>query len=82
MHSQCLLVYSLALVSWNSIQLEDCDIKYIFFSRQELQRQFAKDRNWDQYHTPRNLLMALVGEVGELAEILYVVSAFMSLNYV
>lgn len=39
--------------------------------RQELQRKFAEDRNWDQYHTPRNLLMALVGEVGELAEILY-----------
>jgi dCTP diphosphatase len=28
---------------------------------------FAKDRDWDQFHTPRNLLMALTGEVGELA---------------
>ncbi|WAR02092.1 DCTP1-like protein, partial [Mya arenaria] len=33
------------------------------------QQEFAQERNWDQYHTPRNLLMALVGEVGELAEI-------------
>lgn len=31
--------------------------------------QFALDRDWEQYHAPRNLLMALVGEVGELAEI-------------
>uniref|UniRef100_A0A7N0U981 dCTP pyrophosphatase 1 n=1 Tax=Kalanchoe fedtschenkoi TaxID=63787 RepID=A0A7N0U981_KALFE len=30
---------------------------------------FAKERNWEQYHFPRNLLLALVGEVGELAEI-------------
>lgn len=31
---------------------------------------FCKERNWQQYHTPRNLLLALVGEVGELSEIL------------
>jgi NTP pyrophosphatase (non-canonical NTP hydrolase) len=31
--------------------------------------QFARDRDWEQHHAPRNLLMALVGEVGELAEI-------------
>jgi dCTP diphosphatase len=30
---------------------------------------FAADRDWDQYHTPRNLALALVGEVGELCEI-------------
>ncbi|XP_069131392.1 dCTP pyrophosphatase 1-like [Argopecten irradians] len=35
----------------------------------ELQSIFAKERNWEQYHTPRNILLALVGEVGELAEI-------------
>lgn len=27
---------------------------------QELQAQFAKDRDWDQFHSPRNLLLALV----------------------
>ena len=32
-------------------------------------RQFAAERDWDQFHTPRNLLLALVGEVGELSEI-------------
>ena len=31
--------------------------------------EFARARDWDQYHTPRNLLLALTGEVGELAEI-------------
>ncbi|KAK8471290.1 hypothetical protein PHAVU_003G187033 [Phaseolus vulgaris] len=31
--------------------------------------EFAEVRGWDQYHSPRNLLLALVGEVGELSEI-------------
>ena len=31
--------------------------------------QFAQDRDWDQFHSIRNLLLALVGEVGEAAEI-------------
>ncbi|CAL0304570.1 unnamed protein product [Lupinus luteus] len=35
----------------------------------QIQAQFAKDRDWDQFNTPRNLLLALVGEVGELSEI-------------
>ncbi len=30
---------------------------------------FASERNWDQYHSPKNLAMALTGEVGELSEI-------------
>ncbi|KAM0940896.1 putative dCTP diphosphatase [Dioscorea sansibarensis] len=30
---------------------------------------FAMERDWDQFHSPRNLLLALVGEVGELSEI-------------
>ncbi|XP_015087336.1 dCTP pyrophosphatase 1-like [Solanum pennellii] len=30
---------------------------------------FAKVRNWEKYHSPRNLLLAMVGEVGELSEI-------------
>jgi NTP pyrophosphatase (non-canonical NTP hydrolase) len=31
---------------------------------------FASARNWAQFHKPRNLVLALLGEVGELAEIL------------
>jgi dCTP diphosphatase len=31
--------------------------------------EFASERDWDKYHTPRNLIMAMTGEVGELAEI-------------
>ncbi|CAL9089591.1 unnamed protein product, partial [Musa textilis] len=31
--------------------------------------EFARERDWEQYHSPRNLLLAMVGEVGELAEI-------------
>jgi NTP pyrophosphatase (non-canonical NTP hydrolase) len=29
-------------------------------------REFARDRDWEQFHTPKNLAMALAGEVGEL----------------
>ena len=32
-------------------------------------REMVNVRDWAQYHTPRNLVLALVGEVGELAEI-------------
>lgn len=30
---------------------------------------FAHERAWEPYHSPKNLAMALTGEVGELAEI-------------
>ena len=39
---------------------------------QQLQRDlraFARERDWEQFHTPKNLAMALAGEVGELVEI-------------
>ncbi|MFG1942250.1 nucleotide pyrophosphohydrolase [Nonomuraea sp. NPDC048826] len=29
-------------------------------------RAFARARDWEQFHTPKNLAMALAGEVGEL----------------
>ena len=32
-------------------------------------RNFAKERNWGQYHSPKNLAMALSVEVSELVEI-------------
>ncbi|WP_180127058.1 nucleotide pyrophosphohydrolase [Rhodoferax sp. BLA1] len=32
-------------------------------------QEFSRQRDWDQFHTPRNLILALTGEVGELAEI-------------
>ena len=31
--------------------------------------QFAKERDWDQFHSPKNLSMALAVEAGELMEI-------------
>jgi dCTP diphosphatase len=32
-------------------------------------REFAQKRDWEQFHTPKNLAMALSGEVGELVEV-------------
>lgn len=34
-----------------------------------LQAEFTDERNWNQFHQPRNLLLALVGEVGEVSEL-------------
>ncbi|XP_062571443.1 dCTP pyrophosphatase 1-like isoform X2 [Saccostrea cucullata] len=57
---------------------EDChdsDVDFKFSNElalekiRQLQAKFCKERNWDQFHKPRNVLLALVGEVGELAEI-------------
>ena len=31
-------------------------------------REFANERDWDQFHSPKNLAMAVAGEAGELIE--------------
>ena len=31
-------------------------------------REFARERDWDQFHTPKNLSMALIAEAAELIE--------------
>ncbi|MFG3703585.1 nucleotide pyrophosphohydrolase [Micromonospora sp. NPDC047670] len=36
---------------------------------QEQVRHFAQERDWEQFHDPKNLSMALAGEAGELLEI-------------
>ncbi|KAH9626456.1 hypothetical protein KSS87_004957 [Heliosperma pusillum] len=46
--------------STKEISLKDLSVKL---------EDFAQARDWAKYHTPRNLLLAMVGEVGELAEI-------------
>lgn len=33
-------------------------------------RDFAQERDWEQFHTPKNLAMALSGETGELVALL------------
>lgn len=32
-------------------------------------RQFASERHWEKHHSPRNIVFALMGELGELAEV-------------
>lgn len=36
---------------------------------QEAIAQFARARDWESFHSPKNLAMALTGEVGELVEL-------------
>ena len=55
---------------------DSVDLSLAGFAEQHLSvlaediRIFAEERQWDRYHKPRNLVMALLGEAGELAEIL------------
>lgn len=35
---------------------------------QKLIKEFHVERDWDKFHKPKDLILALVGEVGELAE--------------
>lgn len=35
----------------------------------EGQRAFVKERAWEKFHSPKNLVMAMAGETGELLEI-------------
>ena len=34
-----------------------------------LMREFTEERDWARFHDPKSLILALVGEVGELAEL-------------
>lgn len=36
---------------------------------QKTQRAFVQERDWEQFHTPKNLAMALAGEAAELLEL-------------
>jgi dCTP diphosphatase len=38
-------------------------------SLQKKLAEFAKERNWEQFHSPKNLAMALAAEAGELLEV-------------
>jgi dCTP diphosphatase len=49
-------------------EIQANDVFTLVEARETL-RAFVKERDWQQFHTPRNLVMALVGEVGEVAEI-------------
>ena len=44
------------------------DTTHRFEQVREHLRNFVAERDWDQFHTPKNLAMALVAEAGELAE--------------
>ena len=41
-----------------------------FESLQIQLRQFVSERDWAAFHTPRNIALALVGEVGEVCQLL------------
>jgi len=44
-------------------------------------RKFTKDRNWERFHSPKNLAMALSVEVAELVEIFQWLNERQSYDY-
>lgn len=47
----------------------DTAVHMTLSSLQHALAQFTVERDWEQFHTPKNLAMALAGESGELLEI-------------
>lgn len=43
-------------------------VKAEFANLKERLRKFAAERDWDQFHSPKNLSMALIAEAAELIE--------------
>lgn len=43
-------------------------------------REFAEERDWDQFHSPKNLAMALSAEAGELLEVFQWLTEAQSIN--
>ena len=44
------------------------DTREPFSTMRDYLRQFAKERDWEQFHSPKNLVMALTVEAAELLE--------------
>ncbi|CAD8142477.1 unnamed protein product [Paramecium pentaurelia] len=52
--------------------LPDINTKFNQLEFEDLRKlinDWCHQRDWEQYHTPKNIVMALIGEVGELSEI-------------
>ncbi len=47
---------------------------------QQKLKEFAIERDWEQFHSPKNLVMALSGESGELVELFQWLSEKQSFN--
>ena len=54
------MIVAQALPQTNDMNVKDIQAKLA---------RFAAERDWDQFHSPKNLSMALAGEAGELLEI-------------
>ena len=56
----------------SDVSSNDTDVAHMKETPRSLQlkiRQFALDRHWNKYHSPRNIVLAMMGECGELAEL-------------
>ena len=44
-------------------------------------REFSRERDWEKFHDPKSLILALIGEVGELAELFQWIPADSALEH-
>jgi len=53
----------------NRLNFKECSMSQTELNELKLRlRQFADERDWDQFHSAKNLSMALIGEAAELLE--------------
>lgn len=52
-----------------SVRRESLGTMSDLIALRDAMRQFTDARDWAQFHDPKSLILALVGEVGELAEL-------------
>ena len=62
----CMVSRKGALNSYYKIWEFTLKVKYEYRTNKTTNTKFSDDRNWDSFHNPKNLVMALNGEVGEL----------------
>jgi dCTP diphosphatase len=49
--------------TWNAAGVAELEVL------RDRMRKFARERDWGKFHDPKSVILALVGEVGELAEL-------------
>ena len=56
-------IAAINVLGWHSRGVSDLE------DLRQRMRAFTDERDWDQFHDPKSLVLAIVGEVGELSEL-------------
>lgn len=54
---------------FSELKFEDLRLQQDIWVKERYNLNDDYKRDWDQFHQPRNLLLAMIGEVGEVSEL-------------